>query len=142
MDNNKLKEFFRDLITNPKKFDSLGELTSESIDLFESVILQMQNGTEKEKLELTKTINEIQEEMNSSLNSIASKTGMDRAEFDQILQDPRAFEQSDWQELQSFKSQISKKQKEFNIPTSKKENSKKSHKSNKKHKSKKAWLSA
>ena len=142
MNNNKLKEFFTDLMVNPEKFDSLGELTSESLDLLESVILHMQKGTEKEKLELQKTINEINDEINSSLNSLAGKTGLDRTEFDQIMHDPRAYSQSDWEALQAFKGKIAEKQEEFNISTSKKEILRKSKKTKKGQKSKKAWLSA
>ncbi|PCI77503.1 hypothetical protein COB21_03040 [Candidatus Aerophobetes bacterium] len=100
----KIMEFFS---LSPKERDvKLKDVFEESIEYFERFRHVMVNGSSEEKQQALEEIGRLKDKVQDESKKIQEKTGMSDEDLKQFVQDPKHFQQGQWDALQDAKGKI------------------------------------
>ncbi len=99
-------EFFS---LSPKERDArLKDVFEDSIEYFERFRHTITNGSPEEKQQALEEISRLKEKVAEESDKIKSQTGMSDEDLKEFVQDPKHFQEGQWDSLQDAKKKISK----------------------------------
>jgi hypothetical protein len=89
------------------KLSSLEEVFTKSVDLFNHLKEQMQNGTPEEKQEAAKIMGEVYTQMMKTTQEITEKSGLSEDQLLSFAENPANFTPEQWAAIQESRQKIS-----------------------------------
>lgn len=117
MKNQKLKEFFEDLIKDPENMGELNSIIENSMKMFQEIGDDIQSATKDDLKKIEENLREIETNINAKIDSLCTKHDVSRKDLENAFKDKSNFSEEEWKMLEGFQNQMKSALNTSGVPT-------------------------